>query len=378
MFFPPSPQTLALPRLSRLGARRLTQVHLLWPARPALRDELEVAMASAAAGLGSSLGAPVRMSARLVSSASGTGRLLPRRSVFAVMELSGVGCPAVLEVEPPFAIAVLSTLAGGRPSRAPSTSLTRIERAAWGYLLLELLLSARTSRFVLEQLAPRLLSVHDFREEFIGRLPKVPWVTVDVGLQVDGIEGTARLHVPAHALQLALQQAPVTLDSSVGVEGGLASIDLDLSVLASLHLPMSDWARLSTGDVVLVDGLSGGGTDWRGQVALRSTWFDLEGTLDAGRFSFIRARRRASPQETSMPKSMDDVTCTLPLELQVELGTVQVPVGTLNALKPGAVVSLNLNPASPVSLKLGGQTVARAELVDVDGAVGARILAVLP
>ncbi|MBM4379874.1 MAG: FliM/FliN family flagellar motor switch protein [Deltaproteobacteria bacterium] len=345
-----------------------------------MHAELATALEAVGTGLGSALGGPVGVTARLLPSASGTARLLPRRSVFALLDLSSVGSPAVLEVEPPFATAVLAAVAGGRPQRGPSNSLTRIERAAWGYLLLEVILAARSSAFIREQLAPRLLSVHDFREEFGARLPKVPWVTVELGLRFAAMEGTALLHLPAHALQMALQQVPQSSRDEPAAEGGLAAVDVEFAVTAASHVPTSDWARLTAGDVVMVDRLSGGLPAWRGTVALQTAGFELEGVLDAGRFAFTRARRRASPPESSMPQphSMDDVTCTLPLALQVELGTAQVPIGALHALKPGAVVSLHLNPASPVSLKLGGRTVARAELVDVDGAVGARILEVLP
>jgi type III secretion protein Q len=252
-----------------------------------------------------------------------------------------------------------------------------MERAAWGYLLLEAILACRTSTFIRSQLAPRLLSIHDYREEFSSRLPKALWLSVDLGLRFDAIEGTARLHAPAHALQAALEQVPSTAPAPAS-SGELAPVCLDLSVTAACCLPVADWARLSPGDVAVVEGLSGNATAWTGPVSLLSSCFEIEGALDAGRFSFKRARRRASPKEPLVALSSDEVTCTLPVELQVELGTVQVPIGTLNSLQPGAVVSLHVNPASPVSLKLGSRTVARAELVDIDGAIGARILTVLP
>ena len=378
MFLPPSPRTLNLPRLTRLGTRRMGQAHLLWPKHPALHAELEAALSAMGGGLTASIGAPVSLSARMLPSISPLGRLLPRRSVFALLDLSAVAAPAVLEVEPPFAIAVLSSVAGGRPRRAPSSSLTRIERAAWGYLLLEALLAGRTSPFLKELIAPRLLSVHDYREEFASRLPKVQWLSVDLELRFDGLEGTARLHLPAHALQSALEQVPPSGTKQPTLAGNLASFDVALGVSAACRLPLADWARLAPGDVVVVEGLTGTASGLRGDVSLRSTWFDLEGALDAGRFSFSRARRRAPHPESHVSQPFDEVTCTLPLDLQVELGTVQIPVGAISALQAGAVVSLNLNPTSPVSLKLAGRTVARAELVEIDGVVGARILAVLP
>ncbi|MEN9797226.1 MAG: hypothetical protein RL653_922 [Pseudomonadota bacterium] len=281
----------------------------------------------------------------------------------------------MLEVEPPLALALLETLSGGRPSRAPSLAMTRVERAAWGYLLLEALHALQAEPLVRQHWAPRLLAVHDFREEFIRQLPSGPWLTLDVCVKAAAVEGTARLHVPAAAVQCVLEG--VAAEPLNAVPTGLGALKVSFEVGACARLPIREWAQIGPGDVVMLDGI-GGLEVPSGPVSLRSPWFELTGSLDAGTFRLTRARRRLPPKEVSMSTGPDDVTCSLPLELQVELGHARLSLQELHGLAPGGVVPLQVNLASPVVLRLGTRAVARAELVDIDGAIGARILSLVP
>lgn len=78
---------------------------------------------------------------------------------------------------------------------------------------------------------------------------------------------------------------------------------------------------------------------------------------------------------------MSAEVCSLPpppMELEVELARVQLSVSELATLRPGSLLPLHINASQVVSLRLGDRAVARAELVEIDGEVGARILALLP
>jgi flagellar motor switch/type III secretory pathway protein FliN len=66
----------------------------------------------------------------------------------------------------------------------------------------------------------------------------------------------------------------------------------------------------------------------------------------------------------------------LPVVLEVELGRVELTLGELARLEPGAAVPLGLDRRGLVTLRAGERAVARGELIDVDGAVGVRILSV--
>jgi type III secretion protein Q len=317
----------------------------------------------------------VELSPRLLPSVSKPSSTLPRRSVFGLFELSAIGLPAVLEVEPPLALALLETLSGGRPSRGPSMAMTRVERAAWGFLLLESLHALQSEPFIRQHWAPRLIAVHDFREEFIRHLPGGAWLTLDICVRAAGVEGTARMHLPAMAVQCALEATEA--EQRPKSDAGLRNLVMSFSVEAGARLPIRDWARIGSGDVVMLEGIASVYSP-AGTVALRSPWFELTGSLDAGMFRLHRARRRIPLNEVAMSTGPDDVTCSLPLELQVELGHAKLSLEELHGLSPGTVVPLQVNLASPVVLRLGTRAVARAELVDVDGAIGARILNLVP
>jgi len=68
----------------------------------------------------------------------------------------------------------------------------------------------------------------------------------------------------------------------------------------------------------------------------------------------------------------------LPVELEIELGRLSLTVAELAGLRAGALLPLRISASEPVLLKVGARAVARAELVDIEGEVGARILELLP
>jgi len=64
--------------------------------------------------------------------------------------------------------------------------------------------------------------------------------------------------------------------------------------------------------------------------------------------------------------------------VEVELAKVRLTLAELGAIAPGGIIPLRIAPGEPVALKVGDATVAIAELVDVDGEIGARILRLTP
>ena len=64
----------------------------------------------------------------------------------------------------------------------------------------------------------------------------------------------------------------------------------------------------------------------------------------------------------------------LPVVLEVELARVEMTLAELARLEPGATLPLALDRRGLVTLRAGERAVARGELVDVDGAVGVRII----
>jgi type III secretion system YscQ/HrcQ family protein len=70
----------------------------------------------------------------------------------------------------------------------------------------------------------------------------------------------------------------------------------------------------------------------------------------------------------------DGLAASLPMSVEVRLGTLRMTVGELSGLVPGAVLTTGRAVGAEVSLRVGDREVAAAELVDVDGELGVRVL----
>lgn len=79
------------------------------------------------------------------------------------------------------------------------------------------------------------------------------------------------------------------------------------------------------------------------------------------------------PAEAAEPKSPVSLLADVPLQVEVRLGKAEVPVREVLELTPGSVMPLGKGPEEAVDLVVGGQVIARAELVIVENSLGARI-----
>jgi len=105
---------------------------------------------------------------------------------------------------------------------------------------------------------------------------------------------------------------------------------------------------------------------------VRSDAFLLEGDLSAAGLT-VRAVRPRLPIEVPTMSSAPEAD--LPVEVEVELARVRLPVSQLAVLRIGSVLPLRVAAGDPVLLRLGDRAVGRAELVDIEGELGARVLA---
>lgn len=67
----------------------------------------------------------------------------------------------------------------------------------------------------------------------------------------------------------------------------------------------------------------------------------------------------------------------LPVDVEVELTRLRMTLAQLAQVRPGHVLPLRIDPGEPVVLRVGERAIARAELVDIEGELGARILSLL-
>jgi type III secretion protein Q len=372
-------QTAQVRPLVRLGHRKLTRAHVALSHKPALRAEAAGALHAACAALEQQLRCPVTGEGRLLPSALEPSRHLPATAAFALFDLSACGSTALLEAELPFAVAVLDRLSGQQARPAAATQLTRIEEAALSFVLLVSLNALRHHEPLQRLFAPRLLSVHLWRREVQDRLLPGLHVGVELKLDVGGVEGALRLWLPAPAVQTAAAEeapSPGTVAPQVAAASLVARVFAGGSVLDA-----ADLGALGPGDVVLLDGIQLQDRQLRGNARLIAPTFHLTGAFTDAGFTVERARCRANPQESPMstpPPPPLDEGAALPVEVEVELARLRMPLSELAMLKPGAVLALHMNASEPVLLRVGDRAVARAELVEVEGEVGARILALLP
>ena len=71
---------------------------------------------------------------------------------------------------------------------------------------------------------------------------------------------------------------------------------------------------------------------------------------------------------------MDPIASAALVTLEVEIARVPVTLADLARLEPGATLPLPVGRGGLVLLRVGDRAVGRGELVDVEGAVGVRIL----
>lgn len=364
-------------RLKRFGVRRLTRAHLSLSRRPALAKEAKVGLEAVRGCLEKQLACAVSLSGRLLESAVSPFGGLARTSVFGLVELSAIGAKAVLELDAALVAAVLERLSGGEGRLSAASKLTRVEEAGFSYLCLLALSALRAEAGLERRFSPRLVSVHADRGEVLERLDcTLPYVSLEVSVAVGSAAGLVRVLLPAPQLQTAVQDAKEELPGQIAPEVLAASVEA--RVLAGrTRLDPTDFAHLAPGDVAMLEGLWQRHGALSGECRLLGRTFELRGQLGPGGFAFSRAVPRAYPQEWTMAQTEVEAK-ELPVEVEVELTRIRMTLSELSLLKPGAVLPLHMNAAEPVVLRVGDRSVARAELVEVEGEVGARVIALLP
>jgi hypothetical protein len=319
------PLPFDLPLLSR-GFAELT------PGARAIGSE---AAAQAARALGALLACDAAITARAVP-----GRAAPRAAVARLgLDLGALPGSAVLEVEAGLVVALVERLAGGPGAPASATALTPVEESALTLLTLAALDGACSVAIVEERLAPRLA--------LAPVEPESP-LALELELEAGGTRGRARLLVPAAAVRALGGDSPC--------DGPAAAIALSASVRgAGVALSDDERAALACGDVIVLDGPAE-------PVALVFPG----GLRAAGRL----ADGAFHVEETTMIERQSRI----PVTLEVELARVDVPLGDLARLEPGSALPLAIDRRGLVTLRAGERAIARGELVDVDGAIGVRIL----
>jgi type III secretion protein Q len=370
--------TFRVARMYRLGSRRLSRAHLALNRRPTLRTQLGAIGQKVCDALSVQLEVPVEGTFCLLDNVFTVERNVAPGCALAIIDLDGAGEPAILEVEKPLLGVLLERLSGGPTRFCPATELTRIEEAAFGFLVLLGVQAARGQDEVERLFAPRVRRVNPSFEELLeGCEGKGALVGFRFVLQVGEVRGQGRLFVPARTLKAALETEPEPACGPLPEALGAACIPLR-TFAGALHLSAEELRALRPGDCVLLDQLQRHQGAVLGPLRLQSSSFELFGAFCSEGFTLRSARARRFPQERSMSSPHPDAQIpTLPVEVEVELTRLLLPVSELATLRPGSILPLRINGSDPVILRIGDRAVARAELVEIEGEVGARILSLL-
>lgn len=79
------------------------------------------------------------------------------------------------------------------------------------------------------------------------------------------------------------------------------------------------------------------------------------------------------PSELHVEQRPREELLELELPFFVTLGSLEMPLAQIQQLDAGAVLPLGRAAEGPVSLVVGGRTIARGELVVVDGCFGIKV-----
>jgi type III secretion protein Q len=371
---PSAPARRQLPGARRLRLaplKKLTRAHLALQRRPQVAAEGREALGAIAEHLSTQLGTAVGLEARLADAALHPVTQLQQRGAFAVLELAGDAL-AVLELEPVALGALLQHAAGSAPAQAGPVALTRIEEAALGWLTLSALAAVRALPAVQARWAPRLVAVYQDRRQVLEHVDaRRRHVAAQVLVRLGDQSGLARLLVPASWLQAMASALPEDAAGPMAPEIAAAGLEV-VPRLGTVALTRTQARAVRTGDVLVFPGVTSASGQLQGPGRLLGPSFEALGAFGPAGLTLTRAFERL-PKETAVPASDPAV----PVEVEIELTRLRLPLHELGALQPGAVVRLHLDASQTVILRVGDRAVARAELVDVEGEVGARILQLL-
>ena len=328
--------SLVLPFEMRTVSPALAEVN------EALRALGERAARSAAVGLASVLGGEAVVRGRVLP-----GVPEPGASALVPVELTALAGQATLAVDCGFAARLAERVAGAAGCRTVATSLTPVERAVVELAVLGALDGIAAETDIETALAPRL--------GLRGGTPIRP-LCVELHIAAAGIQGRALLILPQEALR-AISRT-VELPEPLGAVAVSASLRSGSAALAA-----SEVAALRPGDVVILDGSPGDAASLLLPGGLRAVGRLAGDSLEV---------REVDLTDSELGEG------DLPVVLDVELASVPVPLRDIARIAPGAVLLLGLDREGQVTLRIGERAVARGELVDVDGSVGVRVLAMEP
>jgi type III secretion protein Q len=371
------PATLATPRLPpaanriRLSAlQKLTRAHLAINARPAACAALVEATERVAQKLGPQLKTTIACEASVLASTIHPFSHLAARALFVTLEFGGEAL-GVLELDLLGAGAVLSKITGGQEPVGIPTRLSHIEEAALGWVALYTLAELRAEA-PFKALTPRLVSVTLDRTEVLRAVDaRLRHLAVELQLTIGETRCLGRLLVPSLWAQSKFDALPVEDGAPLLEEVGNVTVPARC-LIGHATVSRREAAALTVGDVVVLANVTQDSSGLLGAGRVLAPSFELRGTFTAEGFTLTRAFERPTQES-----EMSQVDPSVPVEVEIELTRLRLPLHQLGNVRPGSVLPLHINAAQQVVVRIGDKAVARAELVEIEGEIGARIISML-
>ncbi len=357
-------------RVTLHAFHQLTRAHVVINENPPVIEAITSGASRVAQALTEQLKVECSIDGRLHDTTASPISHLSRTAVFVVLELSAAGGLAVIELEPQLVNTLLTRIAGSAERSAGPFHLTRIEQAALGWLSLTAIHAARDVSLIDLSFGPRLLAVTDDRSAVLNMLDcRTRLLNLELTVALGSVRHKARLLLPQLAVQTAVQKiAPIDAPANEPVVPRAGRLQLRVFVGHAALTP-ADVRSLAEGDVILFGDVAFDGLSVCGATKLRAPHFAFFGQLSAEGFT--------CEGSTPTPQSLKESPMSnhaLPVDVEVELTRIRLTLAEIANLKKGAVLPLLTNGAQPVTLCVGDQPIARAELVEVEGELGARII----
>ncbi|MBW2733394.1 MAG: type III secretion system cytoplasmic ring protein SctQ [Deltaproteobacteria bacterium] len=202
-----------------------------------------------------------------------------------------------------------------------------------------------------------------------GHADDVTWV--EIVAEIGGERGLAWLLLQRATLAALPAREPESVCKRSRVEGVLLSVPVEGG---RASLPFEEVAGLGVGDLLLFSACPPASAESY-RVWLKCGRGGFAANLEGEQLTLEDDYQGGQP-----PMKSDDNETNLVLaegidvELVVELGRVEMTAAEVMNLGKGDVVTLQRALVKPVDLRVGGKLLGRAELVDVDGEAGIRIV----
>jgi len=203
--------------------------------------------------------------------------------------------------------------------------------------------------------------------------PHIPeegsWLVVELGVLLGERCGSVHLVLPDAPMLAAAAPVPANL-------ARLELVDCAVPVvLARMKLPMVELELLGQGDVILSPAVLSSSAVLSGWLAVGEARIAV--TISDGQVRVSAPLRLGGePMDDEQTEEVMVAAEGLPVEITVELGRLRLTAAQLVELDVGDVLTLGRPTISTVDLRVGDRLMGRAELVDVEGEGGVRLVEV--